>query len=282
MSTLRALVLLAALHESDAVTAKATSRTGLSVNPIRRVVTMLQMMQKKVTEEGEKEKELFDKFMCYCKNGAGSLGKSIEAASTKIPQIQSDLEAGGAEKAQLASDVVKAKADRKAAKAALAEAKAIREQAAKEAVAETRANALAAEAAAATSSYSQMHPETEPIFGPTSPSGPISPLAPMSRLSRCRQIISDFTPDSTNESERSPSPRIWLAEQRQRTEKLLGRLRVASEDPHAAEVSAGVSTDPFGQLEQQRRQIENHLGRLQMVSSGWTKGSAWPEDSRNR
>jgi len=44
-----------------------------AVNPIRRVVTMLQMMQKKITAEGEKEKELFDKFMCYCQTGAGEL-----------------------------------------------------------------------------------------------------------------------------------------------------------------------------------------------------------------
>jgi hypothetical protein len=34
-----------------------------AANPIRKVVTMLQMMQKKVEQEGEKEKELFDKFM---------------------------------------------------------------------------------------------------------------------------------------------------------------------------------------------------------------------------
>ena len=34
-------------------------------NPIRRVVNMLQAMQKKVVAEGEKEEELFQKFICY-------------------------------------------------------------------------------------------------------------------------------------------------------------------------------------------------------------------------
>jgi hypothetical protein len=55
-------------------------KVRLNVNPIRRVVTMLQNMQKKVAEEGKKEEELFDKFMCYCKNGKGALQASIETA----------------------------------------------------------------------------------------------------------------------------------------------------------------------------------------------------------
>ena len=35
-------------------------------NPIRKVVTLLQDMQKEIEAEGEKEKALYDKFMCYC------------------------------------------------------------------------------------------------------------------------------------------------------------------------------------------------------------------------
>jgi len=128
MPVLRVLILLAGSQLASAATATATSRTGLSANPIRRVVTMLQMMQKKVTEEGKKEQDLFDKFMCYCKTGASSLSKSVEAAQTKIPQVESDLKAGGAEKAQLASDVVQAKKDRSEAKSAMSEATAIREK----------------------------------------------------------------------------------------------------------------------------------------------------------
>lgn len=91
---------------------------------------MLQMMQKKVTEEGKKESELFDKFMCYCKNGAASLSKSVEDAETKIPQVESDIKAAGAEKVQLASDIVEATKSRKEAKAAMNEATAIRSKAA--------------------------------------------------------------------------------------------------------------------------------------------------------
>ena len=31
---------------------------------------MLQNLQKKVEAEAKKDQELYDKFMCYCKNGA--------------------------------------------------------------------------------------------------------------------------------------------------------------------------------------------------------------------
>ena len=41
-------------------------------------------MQKAVDEEGQKEKELFEKFMCYCNIGAGSLDNSIQTASAQI------------------------------------------------------------------------------------------------------------------------------------------------------------------------------------------------------
>ena len=35
-------------------------------NPIRRIVTLLQEMQKEIEAEGEKEEDAFEKFMCYC------------------------------------------------------------------------------------------------------------------------------------------------------------------------------------------------------------------------
>merc|ERR1719223_1035322 len=87
---------------------------------------MLQNMQKKVTAEGEKEKEIYDKFMCYCKNGGGDLSASIGAADTKIPQLGSDIKEGEAKKKQLDEDLKQHQVDRSAAKAAMAEATGIR------------------------------------------------------------------------------------------------------------------------------------------------------------
>merc|ERR1719310_1790227 len=86
------------------------------------------MMQKKVEAEGVKEEELFEKFMCYCKNGAATLGKSIGDAETKIPQLESQIKQASEMKAQLEEDIRNHQNDRAAAKAAMAKATAIREK----------------------------------------------------------------------------------------------------------------------------------------------------------
>jgi len=99
-----------------------------AANPIRKVVTMLQMMQKKVVAEGEKETALYEKYACWCKNGAGSLGQSIADANTKIPALASSIKEAEASKAQLEADIKQHRADRDAAKATMAEATAIREK----------------------------------------------------------------------------------------------------------------------------------------------------------
>jgi septal ring factor EnvC (AmiA/AmiB activator) len=97
-------------------------------NPIRKVVTMLQNMQKKVTAEGEKETALFEKFMCYCKNSGGSLQDGISAAETKVPQVTTSIEEGTAKKVQLDDEVKSAMTSRAEAKEAIAKATAIREK----------------------------------------------------------------------------------------------------------------------------------------------------------
>merc|ERR1719305_292989 len=99
-----------------------------AANPIRKVVTMLQNMVKKVEAEGEKETELFEKYMCYCKNGASDLAKSIDDAGVKIPQLEADITEGEAKKKQLDEDIKQHQADRSAAKDAMASATALREK----------------------------------------------------------------------------------------------------------------------------------------------------------
>jgi len=92
------------------------------------VITMLQMMVKKVEAEGKKEEELFEKFMCYCKSGKATLGKSIADAEEKIPQLESDIKEAEAEKSQLDTDLETHKADRETAKSDIAKASAMREK----------------------------------------------------------------------------------------------------------------------------------------------------------
>jgi peptidoglycan hydrolase CwlO-like protein len=101
---------------------------SLSANPIRKVVMMIQRMQKQVEEQGEKEKDLFEKFMCYCKNGVADLEKSIADAETKIPQLESAIKEMNGEVLQLKADLKQHKIDRADAKKAIAEATAIREK----------------------------------------------------------------------------------------------------------------------------------------------------------
>lgn len=104
---LRATLLIALLGATDVAASTATLRSGMhlqtrvNLNPIRRVITLLQMMTKKVTEEGKHDQELFDKYMCYCKTSSGDLELAVAAAEAKVPQLENFLTAGKAELEQL-------------------------------------------------------------------------------------------------------------------------------------------------------------------------------------
>merc|ERR1719238_2278420 len=118
-------ILVPAIGVGASELAKRETRTQLlsTVNPIRRVVTMLQMMEKKVEAEGKAEKELFDKFMCWCSTGADDLEASIDSGETKIPQVDSKIKEMEALIAQLKAEIAKAKDERAAAMKAVASLK---------------------------------------------------------------------------------------------------------------------------------------------------------------
>jgi len=127
MSIIALILCLAPVQGSNVVS---------QANPIRKVVTMLQAMEKKVQAEGAKEQVLFDKYMCYCKNSGGDLSKSIGDADTKIPQLGADIKEGEAKLAQLKEDLKQHQVDRSAAKAAVADATTLRAKEAGEYAAE--------------------------------------------------------------------------------------------------------------------------------------------------
>jgi chromosome segregation ATPase len=119
------------LAASPLLTAEAAQlRTQVKAvaNPIRKVVTMLQNMEKKITAEGEAEKELFEKYMCWCKSSGSDLTKSISDAEAKISSLPSDIEAAEELLVQVKDGLSKSQADRAAAKEAMAEATGIREK----------------------------------------------------------------------------------------------------------------------------------------------------------
>merc|ERR1719473_882438 len=90
----------------------------MEANPIRKVVTLLQDMQKELEAEGEKEEELYNKFMCYCDGNTEDMSKDAEEAGTKITELKSKLDQA----------LMGHKKDREAAKADLEKATNIREK----------------------------------------------------------------------------------------------------------------------------------------------------------
>merc|ERR1719159_497313 len=121
------VLFLLATFTSPAGAAGAASGLGGS-NPIRKVVTMLQDMQKTVESEGKKEEDLFDKFMCYCSGGEGALDASITQGKAQIEQLTASIERGTAEKSQLEQDLKTHKSDRTAAEETMKESTAMREK----------------------------------------------------------------------------------------------------------------------------------------------------------
>jgi len=118
------VALLAVAPTSQAVTLNAQ----VAANPVRKVVTLLQMMEKKVKEEGERETDLYDKFMCYCKTGVGTLEKSIADAEDKIGELSSSIKATEEELAKTKEKLTADKEDRASAEKTLREATAQRQK----------------------------------------------------------------------------------------------------------------------------------------------------------
>merc|ERR1719274_446214 len=78
--------------------------------------------------EMRKEKELFDKFMCWCETGGAALEASIKEAEEKIPQLESKIKEIGEAIEQLVADLKQHKKDRAEAQEAVANGEALRKK----------------------------------------------------------------------------------------------------------------------------------------------------------
>merc|ERR1719443_684356 len=85
--------------------------TTTQANPIKKVVTLMKDMVKEIEAEGEKEKELFDKFMCYCQGSSGELDKAVADAQFQIKSLASKLDTETSEKLQMSQELATHKAD---------------------------------------------------------------------------------------------------------------------------------------------------------------------------
>lgn len=115
-------------HNSAVTSGSQASDDSTNANPIRRVVSLLQKMAKKVEEEGKREQELYDKFMCYCKTSGESLASSIADNDAAIPALQSDIEESESKLETTKQELAQHQKDRDDAKATMAKATAVREK----------------------------------------------------------------------------------------------------------------------------------------------------------
>merc|ERR1719305_648235 len=102
--------------------------TGVGANPIRKIVTLMQNMQKEIEAEGAKEKELFDKFMCFCTGNNDALAKSVADGEAAIAEYESKVTEGTAEKGRLTQEVATHKQDLAQATDDLSEAATLRKK----------------------------------------------------------------------------------------------------------------------------------------------------------
>jgi len=126
---------LAASANSDA--------SDQSANPVRKIVTLMQDMQKELVTEHSKEQELYDKFMCFCTTGEDDLKKTSADAAASIESLSASLEEMKAEKSGLEEDLVKHNSELGQAQSDLSKAEAVRGKES-EAYEEDHANAVQA------------------------------------------------------------------------------------------------------------------------------------------
>merc|ERR1719305_1994075 len=106
----------------------AQLQTDAAENPIRRIVNLLQKMQVEVNEEGARDKDLSEKYVCYCEKNDGELSASLADLREKIPRLEASITESESLKAQLDAELVAHKETREAAKASIASATKQREK----------------------------------------------------------------------------------------------------------------------------------------------------------
>merc|ERR1719436_2184991 len=106
--------------------AVAATQQKQQANPIRKVVGMLQSMQQKVSAEGKRQEEAYNKFACYCKTSGGDLSASIQAAKHQIEALTTSTQTDTQKKQQTEHSLQAHISSRDEAKDAMRQATALR------------------------------------------------------------------------------------------------------------------------------------------------------------
>merc|ERR1719453_1523111 len=120
---LKALFALCIVHSQASVV-----QNKLEVNPIRKIVGMLQDMQKELEHEADNEAELFEKAMCTCENGEKSLSNVIETSAAETDRLTSKIEEDTAQQDALAEELKNHAETKKTAENDLEKATGLREK----------------------------------------------------------------------------------------------------------------------------------------------------------
>merc|ERR1719428_391931 len=94
-----------------AAAAKEADRANAGANPLRKVISLLQGLRKEVEAEGEKSKELYEKFMCYCETNEAEKTKSVDDARARVGSLEATIKELSGSNAQLEQEVTDLKGD---------------------------------------------------------------------------------------------------------------------------------------------------------------------------
>jgi len=83
--------------------------TEVKVNPMRKIIRMLQDMQKELEREGEAEAELFEKALCACSGGEKELSNTIASSTSEIDTTKNSIGSSDAELSQLQMEITEHK-----------------------------------------------------------------------------------------------------------------------------------------------------------------------------
>jgi len=128
MAKSSSIILIAVLFVVVPQALATSASTELKVNPIRKVVNLLQAMQEKVAKETKMADKLFEKFQCYCQSSGGNLAKDIDKAESKVSELGPDIKAAESKKEQAEEDLASNKNDRSNAEKTMSEDTAIRKK----------------------------------------------------------------------------------------------------------------------------------------------------------
>jgi len=109
-----------------AALALLTGASAVDQSPIQKVVTLVRDMKDQTTKEGEQDLAAYDKYKCWCETTTTEKTAAIDAATTKLEELNSFVEEAAAKEGELKTEIEGLEADIAADTDALQTATALR------------------------------------------------------------------------------------------------------------------------------------------------------------